>query len=68
MGQISIEVTEDIYGKTKGKKRMKFAYIMGLKENQVEVYKISIMNEDIQKFNYNINDNFIQKLNPKGWK
>lgn len=63
-----IEATTDLNGENQGKTILEYAYIMGEKKDYVEVYKISLINGDIQKFNYNISDNFIQKLNPDGWK
>ncbi len=63
-----IEVAEDIYGKTTGRKEIEFTYIMGKLKNLIVCYKISIKTKNIVKKIYKETDKFIIGLNKNGWK
>jgi len=69
-----IEVTEDIHGKTKGKKRIEFVYIMGKKKGFITTYKIALFKNskheigDIKRTIYKEENKWIKKLNFEGWK
>lgn len=71
-----IEAVEDVLGKTKGRKRIEYAYIMGKKENLVRSYRITLFETknsrykigDIVVREFDINDKFIKGLNFDNWK
>ena len=63
-----IEVAEDVYGKTKGRKEIEFTYIMGKKDGIIVCYKIRIKTGDIEKKIYKETDKFLVGLNKTGWK
>ena len=66
-----IEATNDLNGKQKGKTIIRYAYIMGKKEDKVTCYRITLHESkdaryktgDITTRIFNINDKFIKGLN-----
>lgn len=69
-----IEAVEDLNGKNRGIKKLEYAYIMGLKNDNVRVYRINLCDKEedkignIKVFEYKIDDDFIKSLNKDGWK
>ena len=71
-----VEATNDLNGKQKGKTIIRYAYIMGKKEDKVTCYRITLHEGkdsrykigDITIRNFNINDKFIKGLNGDSWR
>lgn len=71
-----IEAIKDFTGHEKGKIKLQYAYIMGKKKNIVTSYRITLFQEQNDKYklgdivvrNFDINNDKIKGLNPKGWK
>lgn len=71
-----VEATTDLNGKLKGQTILRYAYIMYQKENKVTSYRITLFNQENDKFRANditvrefdINDERIKKLNSDNWR
>jgi len=71
-----VEKCQDLTGKNKGKARIEYAYIMGLKDNKVTSYRITLFTKnndryklgDIVRREFDINSDKIQKLNRENWR
>lgn len=71
-----IEATKSLTGKSKGLEKLEYIYLMGKKDDKVTVYRIALSNNpqdnqmigDIIRRIYNVDSDFINKLNPTGWK
>jgi len=69
-----IEVVEDLNGINRGIKKIEYTYIMGLKDDNVKVYRINLCDKgqdkigNIRVLDYKIDDDFIKSLNKDGWK
>jgi len=64
-----VEVTSELNGLNAGRTNFEYVYIMGKKEDKVTVYKISLKEpKQIETKIYNIEDQWIKKINPSIWK
>jgi hypothetical protein len=63
-----IEVTQDIYGSPIKEKVYRYCYLFGQRDNDVICYKISLQKGLIDILKYDVNDEYIKKLNPIFWK
>jgi len=67
-----IEATINLTGRKKGRTKLAYAYIMGKQNNIITCYKIKLINRPTDEIvniqTYNENDEYITKLNPRGWK
>lgn len=68
-----IEAVVDLNGNNRGQKKLEYAYIMGLKEEDVRVYRINLCDKEkkignIEVIDYKITDDFVKSLNTNGWK
>jgi hypothetical protein len=68
------EAVCDLNGKSKGQTRLEYSYIMGKIDNKVVCYKISLQDKgnkkvgNIERTEYDINDQFIVGLASNGWR
>ena len=71
-----IEATNDLTGRNKGKTVIRYAYIIGKRENKVESYRISLFENkdskykigDIVKREFDLNSKFANGLNLDNWR
>ncbi len=71
-----VEAVQDLNGKRKGEVRIEYAYILGLKDNKITSYRITLFNEpsgrykigDIVRREFDINSKFIKGLNKDFWR
>ncbi len=71
-----VEAVQDLNGRERGKTKIEYAYIMGLKNNKVKSYRITLINKpfsshkmgDITVREFDITDSKISKLNKIGWR
>jgi hypothetical protein len=71
-----VEATKDLMGKEKGIIKLPYVYIMGEKGNKVRSYRITLLPKDNNRYKmgdvtsriFDINDKFIQGLNPDNWR
>ena len=70
------EACKDLNGKQKGKVKIQYDYIMGLKKDEVTCYRITLHEDKDARYKkgditiriFNINDKFIKGLNPDNWR
>ena len=63
-----VEVCKDFMGDRKGQVQLEFAYLIGKYKDECKVYKINLRTNQIEIKYLEEKDNFIQQLNPMGWK
>jgi hypothetical protein len=63
-----IECTSDLTGDNKGKLTLEYVYIMGKKNEYVNVYKINLKDGNINFKQYLKDSEFITKLNSSFWR
>lgn len=65
------EATQELSGKLKGQTRLAYDYIMGKKDGKIRCYKIVLSGNQFGNViisKYDETEEFIQKLNPNGWR
>ena len=70
------EACKDLNGKNRGKVRIQYDYIMGLKKDKVTCYRIALHEDKFARYKkgditiriFNINDKFIKGLNPDNFR
>lgn len=63
-----IEATNDLNGVNAGKVNIEFSYLLIEKNNKIIQYKINRKTGNVDIRYFNINDDYIMKLNPNYWK
>lgn len=63
-----VEATTDLNGINAGQKNIEYLYILGKKDKDIIIYKINYLNGDIEIKHLDESNEWIQKLNPQGWK
>lgn len=63
-----IEVANIVAGVNAGKSRLEYFYILGKRNGRVIEYKIHILSGDTKVNLFDENNEYVQKLNPIGWK
>jgi hypothetical protein len=63
-----VEATIDLNGINAGKKNIEYLYIIGKKDKDVVIYKINYLNGNIEIKHLDESNEWVQKLNPQGWK
>jgi hypothetical protein len=63
-----LEATQIISGENAGKAQLEYVHILGQRKDKVIEYKIKIITGDVQVHFFEETSEYIQKLNPIGWK
>jgi hypothetical protein len=70
-----VEVTKDLMGKRKGIINLEYAFIIGLKEDKVTSYRITLMNKKQERYQLSdvtirefTKEEFIKRYNKQNWR
>jgi len=63
-----VEIVTDLNGVNRGQNKIDNIYLLAKKQNNVFIYKMNLDKKLINKYEMNLEDEWIKNLNPQGWK